>query len=102
MEHENEGPNPPGKQPPAVTGVGCDPNFNPNYNKARIAEAQMRAVKTGVPNAGTRISAESSIRHLIETKVREIQGLDALLRALPRELSYEAEEALWRLVNNQR
>lgn len=53
----------------------------------------------GAVDAGcSRMSARSAIECRCEQLAREVTGLHALLRALPQDMSRDAEEALWMLV----
>lgn len=76
-------------------GQAVDPRYAGQHRMKQAADQCPSALST-------RMTTEGAIRARIDGLRREIAGLEALLRTLPREMPFEADEALWRLMIAQR
>lgn len=74
-----------GEQTPQETGSA-------NVKAPQPAPSAFDALRQG---AAARQSGRGMIRSRIERLRREADGLESLLRSIPEELPFEADEALW-------
>ena len=83
----------------------CD-NMTVEQEKAQQLDAMKSAQQPQYANAAMAVSNRQSARSVLEQRyerlLQEANGIHALLRALPLDMSHHAEEALWRLAIEHR
>lgn len=86
--------------------MGQDSEANGSERARHVANQESDRMKNSPLSGGNigvmRMSATHAIEMHIEALNRQLRGLHALLRALPREMPIEAEEALVGYLLNQR